>query len=120
MAFAQPLPTAPAITALDDPSLFINRELSWLEFNDRVLEEALDERNPLLERLKFIAISTTNLDEFFMIRVAALKHKVEAEVIRRTDDGLTPAENLAAISQRLRISLDRQMSCLMDSILPAL
>ena len=65
---------------LDDPSLYVSRELSWLEFNDRVLEEALDEHNPLLERLKFIAIFGTNLDEYFMIRIAALKQQVEAEV----------------------------------------
>src|SRR5579875_3890362 len=64
---SQPIAVAPVIPPLDHPSLYINRELSWLEFNDRVLEEALDERNPLLERLKFIALYTTNLDEFFMI-----------------------------------------------------
>ncbi|MBV8601739.1 MAG: polyphosphate kinase 1, partial [Candidatus Eremiobacteraeota bacterium] len=120
MATLKPLPVAPVPPSLDDPSLFVNRELSWLEFNDRVLEEALDERNPLLERLKFIAIFTTNLDEFFMIRVAALKQQVEAEIIRRSDDGMTPAENLAAISARLRVSLERQMLCLKESILPQL
>ena len=120
MASLRPIAIVPEPPALEDPSLYLNRELSWLEFNDRVLEEALDERNPLLERLKFIAIYTTNLDEFFMIRVAALKQQVEAEVIRRSDDGLTPAESLQAISQRLRVSLRRQMSCLGDSILPAL
>ncbi|MGH7662237.1 MAG: polyphosphate kinase 1 [Vulcanimicrobiaceae bacterium] len=114
----QPIAVAPAPPPLDHPSLYINRELSWLEFNDRVLEEALDERNPLLERLKFIAIFTTNLDEFFMIRVAALKQQVEAEIVRRSDDGLTPGETLAAISQRLRPSLDRQMSFLANVLLP--
>jgi polyphosphate kinase len=114
---SQPIAVAPALP-LDHPSLYINRELSWLEFNDRVLEEALDESNPLLERLKFIAIYATNLDEFFMIRVAALKQQVEAEVIRRSDDGLTPAETLAAISKRLRPSLERQTACMRDAILP--
>ena len=83
-----------AAVSLDDPSLYISRELSWLEFNDRVLEEALDARNPLLERLKFVAIYGTNLDEFFMIRVAAIKQQIEAQVVRRSDDGRTPAEHL--------------------------
>ncbi|MGH7714362.1 MAG: polyphosphate kinase 1, partial [Vulcanimicrobiaceae bacterium] len=103
---------------LDHPSLYINRELSWLEFNDRVLEEAFDRTNPLLERLKFVAIFTNNLDEFFMIRVAALKQQVEAEVIRRSEDGLTPAETLAAISERLRAGLKQQTACLRDMIFP--
>ncbi|MBV8151160.1 MAG: polyphosphate kinase 1, partial [Candidatus Eremiobacteraeota bacterium] len=120
MATVRQAVLAPAPPPLDHPSLYFNRELSWLEFNDRVLEEALDERNPLLERLKFIVIYSNNLDEFFMIRVAALKQQIEAEVIGRSDDGLTPAESLAAISERLRVSLDRQTSCLLDSILPAL
>ena len=96
--------TVPVVT-LDDPSLYISRELSWLEFNDRVLEEGLDDRNPLLERLKFVAIYGTNLDEFFMIRVAAIKQQIEAQVVRRSEDGRTPTEHLAAISERLRASL---------------
>ena len=99
------------VVSLDDPSLYISRELSWLEFNDRVLEEALDARNPLLERLKFVAIYGTNLDEFFMIRVAAIKQQIEAQVVRRSDDGRTPTEHLAAISQRLRTSLPRRCAC---------
>jgi len=105
---------------LDDPSLYINRELTWLEFNDRVLEEALDERNPLLERLKFIAIYGTNLDEYFMIRVAALKQQVEAEIHKRSDDGKLPEEQLLAISQRLRPSLERAMRCIEESLMPSL
>jgi len=115
---SQTIAVAVEAPPLDHPSLYINRELSWLEFNDRVLEEAFDRTNPLLERLKFIAIFTTNLDEFFMIRVAALKQQVEAEVIRRSEDGLTPAETLAAISERLRASLKRQSACLQQIILP--
>jgi polyphosphate kinase len=115
---SQTIAVAVEAPPLDHPSLYINRELSWLEFNDRVLEEAFDRTNPLLERLKFIAIVTNNLDEFFMIRVAALKQQVEAEVIRRSEDGLTPAETLTAISERLRLSLKRQTACLRDMIFP--
>ena len=84
--------------SLDDPSLYISRELSWLEFNDRVLEEALDERNPLLERLKFIAIYGTNLDEYFMIRVAGAQAADRGRSPQRSDDGLLPEEQLAAIA----------------------
>jgi polyphosphate kinase len=110
---------APPI-ALDDPSLYFSRELSWLEFNDRVLEEALDRSNPLLERLKFIAIYGTNLDEFFMIRVAAIKQQIEAQVVRRSEDGRLPAEQLTAISDRLRVSLASQMRLLNEELVPAL
>jgi len=106
--------------SLDDSSLYISRELSWLEFNDRVLEEALDAHNPLLERVKFVAIYGTNLDEFFMIRVAAIKQQIEAQVVRRSDDGRLPAEHLAAISERLHASLLTQMRLLNDELLPAL
>ena len=106
--------------ALDDPSLYFSRELSWLEFNDRVLEEALDSTNPLFERLKFVAIYGTNLDEFFMIRVAAIKQQIEAQVVRRSEDGRTPAEHLVAISERLRKSLATQMDLMNDELLPKL
>src|SRR6202049_850269 len=106
--------------ALDDPSLYINRETSWLEFNDRVLEEALDERNPLLERLKFVAIYGTNLDEFFMIRIAGLMQQLAAEVHKRSDDGHTPEEQLALVSQRLRRSLARMTDCLQNQLFPGL
>ena len=111
--------TIPAV-ALDDPSLYISRELSWLEFNERVLEEGLDNRSPVLERLKFVAIYGTNLDEFFMIRVAAIKQQIEAQVVRRSEDGRTPTEHLAAISERLRASLPLQMRLLNEDLLPAL
>ena len=73
-----------------DPNLYINRELSWLEFNARVLHEAFDARNPLLERLKFLAIFSTNLDEFYMVRVAGLRRQVAAGVMHGPPDGLTP------------------------------
>jgi polyphosphate kinase len=116
-----PLPdvTVPLVS-VDDPSLYISRELSWVEFNERVLEEALDPHNPLLERLKFVAIYETNLDEFFMIRVAAIKQQIEAQVVRRSDDGRMPAEHLSAISERLRTSLNAQMRLLNDDLIPAL
>ncbi len=83
------------------PELFINRELSWLQFNRRVLHEALDERTPLLDKLKFSAIFSNNLDEFFMVRVAALKHQVEASVSKLSPDGLSPQQQL----QKLRAEL---------------
>src|SRR5262245_4153465 len=75
-----PLPTPPAV--LDDPALYFNRKLSWLEFNRRVLEEATDTEVPLLERLKFLAIVSSNLDEFFMVRVGGLQQKVQAGIAR--------------------------------------
>jgi polyphosphate kinase len=106
--------------SLDDPGSFLNQELSWLEFNDRVLEEAMDRRNPLFERLNFTAIYDTNLDEFFMIRVAAIKQQIEAQVLRRSDDGRTPSEQLAAVSERVRASKAAQMRLLTGRLIPAL
>jgi polyphosphate kinase len=114
------LEARPEAPSLDDPSLYNSRELSWLEFNDRVLEEAIDERNPLLERLKFMAIYSTNLDEYFMIRVAAIKQQIAAEVHRRSNDGRLPEEQLSAISARLRPSLERFARLLDDGLMPAL
>ncbi|AHY45589.1 polyphosphate kinase 1 [Rubrobacter radiotolerans] len=84
---------------LADPSLYINRELSWLQFNDRVLAQATDRRHPLLERARFISISETNLDEFFMIRVAGLQQQVVSELPNPGADGLTPEEQLARIRE---------------------
>ncbi|MGB5961420.1 MAG: polyphosphate kinase 1 [Coleofasciculaceae cyanobacterium] len=86
---------------LNDPQYYFNRELSWLEFNKRVLAEATDSRTPLLERLKFLAIFSSNLDEFFMVRVAALKQQVAANVSKLPPDGRTPREQLELISQGL-------------------
>ena len=80
---------------------YINRELSWLEFNDRVLYEAVDERNPLLERVRFLAIFANNLDEFFQIRVAGLKQQVAAGRSSPTPDGMSAAQTLDAIRTRL-------------------
>lgn len=96
-------PTPPAdqggLTSLD-PSLYINRELSWLEFNERVLDEARNHRHPLLERVKFLAITSSNLDEFFMIRVAAIKEQLLADVVEYSPDGKVPAQQLKAIHER--------------------
>ncbi|HIK29360.1 MAG: polyphosphate kinase 1 [Oscillatoriaceae bacterium SKW80] len=86
---------------LQDPQYYFNRELSWVEFNYRVLHEALDERTPLLERLKFLAIFSSNLDEYFMVRVAALKQQLEAKVSQLSPDGRSPKEQLDLISEKL-------------------
>ena len=103
-----------------DANLFINRELSWLEFNARVLHEAFDERNPLLERLKFLAIFSTNLDEFYMVRVAGLRRQLAAGVTAAPPDGLNPRDQLAAIHRRVSRLMDQQRICLQDKLLPAL
>src|SRR6202023_1381654 len=89
--------------SLDDPALYINRELSWLEFNRRVLQEAKDARVPLLERAKFLAIFGSNLDEFFMVRVGGLQQKVEAGITRASGaDKMPPTEQLERIGQTVR------------------
>ena len=99
---------------------FINRELSLLEFHRRVLEEALDETNPLLERLKFLSIFASNIDEFFMIRVSGLKEEVDENVTELSPDGLTPLEQLAEIRNHLLPMIDEQMRCLRQNIIPQL
>ena len=93
---------APPAGDLADPSLFINRELSWLDFNDRVLALAEDESLPLIERLKFLAIFVTNLDEFFMVRVAGVHDQVDARIDARGPDGLSPSETLEGIAAKVR------------------
>lgn len=103
-----------------DSAYYISRELSWLEFNRRVLHEALDERVPLLERLKFLAIFSANLDEFFMVRVAALKQQIEAGVNRSAADGLLPTEHLEAISNTLRPLIEQQHSAFIHDLRPQL
>lgn len=94
---------------LNDPQYYFNRELSWLEFNYRVLQEALNEKTLLLERLKFTAIFSANLDEFFMVRVAALKRQIEAEVTKLTPDGRTPIQQIQEINNRLRPLIKQQV-----------
>ncbi len=95
------IPLAVIPTRLDEPSLYINRELSWLEFNARVLAESNDPNVPLYERLKFSAIFTGNLDEFFMVRVAGLKAQLYGEFDEVPSDGLTQEQQLASISNRV-------------------
>jgi polyphosphate kinase len=103
-----------------EPSLFINRELSWLAFNERVLGEAKDTSLPLFERLKFLAIVSSNLDEFFMIRVAGLKQQIREGVIEKPADGMTPKEQLAGISERVHALVGEQDRVWLDDILPLL
>ncbi|MBL8113915.1 MAG: polyphosphate kinase 1 [Acidobacteria bacterium] len=98
----------------------LNRELSWLEFNERVIDESLDERWPLLERLKFLTISETNLDEFFMVRVSGLREQLTAELVEPTDDGLSPQEQLSRIREAVQRMKGRQTACLMTDLLPKL
>ena len=100
--------------------MYLNRELSWLEFNARVLNEAFDERTPLLERLKFLSIFSTNLDEFFMVRVAGLRRQVAAGVLMAGPDGISPQEVLDRIHLRVAELSARQRECLHQLILPRL
>jgi len=100
--------------------IFFNRELSWLKFNQRVLEEAADATNPLLERLKFLCIFSSNLDEFFMIRIAGLREQVIAQIHKRSPDGLTPAEQILKISAGLSPLLQEHSRILRDEVLPEL
>ena len=88
------------MTTEADRSVFINRELSWLAFNERVLEEAVDRRTPLLERVKFVAIASSNLDEFFMVRVAGLEQALADDDMSVDLSGLTPAQQLEAVGRR--------------------
>ena len=108
------------ITNLDDSSLYIHRELSQLQFNIRVLEQALDEATPLLERLKFLLIFSSNLDEFFEIRVAGLKKQITFAREQADADGLQPHQALSRISELVHAQVDRQYQILNDILLPQL
>jgi polyphosphate kinase len=103
-----------------EPELFLNRELSWLEFNGRVLEEAMDPTTPLLDRLKFAIIVGTNLDEFFMVRVAALKHAIEEGETEPDSAGLRPRQQLIVVSERAHEMVERLGRTLTEEILPPL
>ncbi|HXS25070.1 MAG TPA: hypothetical protein VN719_12610, partial [Gemmatimonadales bacterium] len=125
MTQVSPLPSAqlatePPVLDLRHPSLYLNRELSWLEFNRRVLHEALDPRTPLLERLKFLGIFSSNLDEFFQVRVAGLKQQLAAGIVERTADGMTPEDQLRAICSTVREQFRQHQDCLMHDVIPAL
>ncbi|MDQ4042511.1 MAG: polyphosphate kinase 1, partial [Actinomycetota bacterium] len=112
--------TAEKQVNLSDPSLYVNRELSWLGFNERVLAQAKDERHPLLERMRFVSISETNLDEFFMIRVAGLQQQVVAELPNPVPDGMTPEEQLNRIHDHTESFFAEQREILERELLPAL
>src|SRR5882762_6882981 len=99
---------------------FLSRELSWLAFNQRVLDEALNPAIPLLERVKFFTITSSNLDEFFEVRVAGLKQQVESDIVERSVDGKTASETLRAIHKQVRKMIDQQYRCWREELLPAL
>ncbi len=101
-------------------SHFISRELSWLEFNQRVLSESLDHKNPLLERVKFFCIVSSNLDEFFEVRVAGLKQQIESDVVERSIDGRTASESFRALHERVRKMMSQQFQCWREDLVPNL
>ena len=105
---------------LGDPSLYFNRELSWLDFNERVLELAEDPSEPLLERVKFCAIYASNLDEFFMVRVAGVLERVEARIDARGPDGMSPVEQVDEVQSRVLELDDRLHACFHGTLRPAL
>jgi len=105
---------------LSAPEYYLNRELSKLEFNERALHEALDERNPLLERVRFLSIFTQNMDEFFMKRVGGLKQQIAADVSERTPDGRTPREQWTEVLEKAGPMFERQAACYNEEIRPAL
>ena len=105
---------------LNHSTYYFNRELSWLQFNERVLDEALAETDPLLERVKFLSIFSSNLDEFFMIRVSGLRRQLEAGALHAPPDGMSPAEQLTAIRDRLDPVLDQAVNCWMNDLRPRL
>lgn len=108
MNFSKSMTTNSSDINLSDPQYYLSRELTWLEFNARVLHEAMDERTPLLERLKFMGIFSSNLDEFYMVRIAAIKQQIEAKVSQLTLDGRTPIEQLSVASDRVQQLITQQ------------
>src|SRR4051794_15451511 len=119
-ALVEPAPGGNGAVAPQPPQEFLNRDLSWLEFNRRGVHEALDPRTPLLERLRFLGIFTTNLDEYFMKRVGALKRQIAEGTVTQTPDRLTPAQNLASIRQAISPMLAQQADAFINVICPAL
>src|SRR5438093_1372572 len=99
---------------------FLKRELSWIKFNQRVLDESEDPKNPLLERLKFFCIASSNLDEFFEVRVAGIKQQIESEIVERSMDGLTATETFKAVTQRVRRMVADLYACWRERLQPAL
>src|SRR5580693_978358 len=118
-AIPQIIPPAHA-PDLHDPALYLNRELSHLEFQRRVLEEARDERNPLLERVKFLAILGSNIDEFFMVRVAGLMQQIENKVQEPGIDGRLPAETLGAIRVEMGLLMNEAYAFYREELAPEL
>ena len=103
-----------------NPEYFFNRDLSWVEFNKRVLEEALNPDLPLLEKVKFISIFHTNLDEFYMIRISGLKEQIAANVLEPSIDGLTPREQLQKIEKALKPMLEQVFDLWLNKVTPEL
>src|ERR671917_1293598 len=118
----EPAPDPPPRADLDlhDKSLYFGRELSWLDFNDRVLKLVEDDTMPLLERVKLAAIWSSNLDEFFQIRVAGVHDQIDAGLTERGPDGLTPSETIDAIRERVRSQQQRLEEMVLGTLFPAL
>src|SRR5215217_9642215 len=119
-AIAVPTVVQNAHERFGDPTNFINRELSWLEFNRRVLEEAQDQRQPLIERVKFLTIVSSNLDEFFEIRVAGIKQQIASETSGVGPDGLSPTDTFNAIERIAHELVATQCALWRNEILPEL
>ncbi|MCH3971681.1 MAG: RNA degradosome polyphosphate kinase [Oscillospiraceae bacterium] len=111
---------APAAVPAPQPMPYYNRELSWMDFNARVLEECFEKENPILERVRFLSITASNLDEFFMVRVAGVMEQIHSKYHKPDVSGLTPKELYAALSEKIHAFTEKQYSCLHRSILPVL